>query len=268
VEETDGSEASDVMISVLEVEKAPLKNNPYAISVEPKNTSSPNDGPTRFSAQPLPLGGKYLILAHRRHTYAASEVISVTEQMPIQTATFKIPPGVVVKGRVLGDQGQPLPRVPVELGFVAKYSHSFGSQPILTDEAGWFQFEGVNPAAPGSYHVTVRGVPGFQPANRPVHFDKSPLVITLRRGVSVAGVVLDRATAKPIPSAKVRAYLLDDSRPFEGSSEAETRPDGRFLLDGLDRKTYQLFVTGVEMEKTTIRAGVTTNVTLQVKPSR
>lgn len=266
VVENDGTEASDTMVSVLEAAKSPLKKSECTLGVEPKNSSSSNDGPTRFSAQPLPLRGQYVILAHRRETYAVSNPIELTEAQPIREITIKLPPGQEVRGRVLDDKNQPVPNARVSLSLVSIYSGSFGNQGQLTDGDGGFKFEHVNPNVPGIYQVNVEHVPGFQPVNQKFNFNKLPLVVRLEKGLSLEGAVVDAATGDPIPNAQVTAMPPYDSKKNSNSLQATTDGDGRFKFTDMAAQEYVLMVSDGESPRTTVRGGQTTPVTLRVKP--
>jgi beta-lactamase regulating signal transducer with metallopeptidase domain len=151
VVDSDGTEVSEMMVSVIEIAKSPIRKSENTLGVEVKNSSSPYDGPTRFSAQPLPLGGKYVLLARRQGTYVASEPIELTEAQPIREITLKLAPGQEVKGKVLDENNQPVANAEVSLAFMSIYSSFFGSQSKFTDKEGEFSFERVNPEVPGSY---------------------------------------------------------------------------------------------------------------------
>jgi hypothetical protein len=270
VVETDGAEVSDMMVSVLEVAKSPLKKNEGTLDVQPKNSSSSNDGPTRFSAQPLPLGGRYIILAHRRHTYAASESIELTEAQPIREITLKLAPGQEVKGRVLDESNQPVPNAEVSFSFVSIHSSSFGSQGKFTDREGEFRLERVNPEVPGFYQVLIQHVPDYQPLLQKVDFNKLPLVLRLKKGLVLEGVVMDQTTGGVIPNARVNARprrIEKFGTDIPLSLEATTDVDGRFKFTDMADWEYNLFVQESEATETLVHGGQTNRVVLRVKPS-
>ena len=266
VVEYGGTEASDTMVTVLEAVKSPLKKNECSLGVDPKNSSSPNDGPTKFSAQPLPLRGKYVILAHRRDTYAASEPITLNEALPIREITIKLPLGQEVRGKVLDDKNQPVPNAEVSLSLVSIYSGSYGNQGQLTDKEGEFRFERVNPDVPGSYQINVQHVPGFQPVNQKFNFNKLPPVVRLEKGLSLEGKVLDQASGAPIPGAQVNAIPQFDSPKNSMNLQAKTDVEGRFKFTDMANQDYDLMVYETECPSTSIRGGQTNRVTLCVKP--
>lgn len=266
VVDVDGTDVSDMMVSVLEDEKSPLKKNESTLGVEPKNSSSSNDGPTRFSAQPLPLGGKYVILAHRRDTYVASEPIEINEAQPIREITLKLVAGVELKGRVLNEKYQPVSNAEVSLSFLSIHSSSFGSQGKLTDKEGNFKFERVNADVPGTYQITVRHVPGYQAVSQRVDFKKLPIMVRLAKGLSLEGVVLDQASGDPIPNAQVNAMPQYDSAKNTIPLQATTDADGRFKFAEMADQHYDLMVGDAEGPRLPVRGGQTKSATLRVKP--
>lgn len=266
VVDSDGSDVSDMMVSVLEAAKSPLKKSESTLGVDPKNSSSSNDGPTRFSAQPLPLGGKYVILAHRRDTYVASESIPLNEAQPIREITLKLVPGLELKGRVLDDKKQPVSNAEVSLSFISAHSGSFGNQGQLTDKEGCFKFEHVNPDVPGSYQIMVQHVPGYQALSRKVDFKKLPLLVLMNKGLALEGVVLDQATGDPIPNAQVNAMPQYDSRKNAITLQTTTDPEGRFRFTDMADQQYDLMVYDAEGPRQSVRGGQANGVTLHVKP--
>ena len=269
--DSDGSEASDTMVAVIEAAASPLKQNQGPLNVFPKNGASTDDGPTRFSAQPLPLGGKYVILAYRHFTYAASEPMALSEAQPIRRITLKLPPGTEVRGQVLDDQGHPVPRAEVSLTFTSDYGPKFGGQSQLTDTEGGFRLERVNPQAPGSYTITVRQVPGCQAWSQQVNFKRLPLVIALEKGMSLEGTVLDLTTGLPIPKAKITATSPGHPNAASPGLDTITDAHGRFKFTELGPESYRLLVEDAVIEaaappKNLVRGGQAEPVILRVNP--
>lgn len=236
VQDSDGSALGGVMVSVVQVAKSPLRQSEGSLGVEVKNSSSPNDGPTQYSAQPLPLGGKYLLVAHKGEAYVASPPVTLTEAQPVRECSFRLAPGVTVAGQVCDAEGKPLPNARVSLELtLTKYSHSFGGSEVGTDREGRFRFERVNPEMPGTYTIDVKPDVKFAPLRAEVDFKRLPLQLTLAKSVSVWGKVLD-AAGKPIPFAEVTAH----PKAQPGYHKTQADEHGRFQLDGLAQQPYDL----------------------------
>jgi hypothetical protein len=150
VVDVDGSDIGNVLVSVVEIEKSPLKSDATSLGVQVKSSASPGDAPTLFAAQPLPLGGKYALVAHRDRTYAVSETIALTEAQPIRQLVVRMAPGIRVEGRVVDQAKKPVAGAPLSLSYELP-SGSFSSEAVRTDSEGRFAIEGVNPNVPGSY---------------------------------------------------------------------------------------------------------------------
>ena len=272
VVDVDGSDIGGMMVGVLEVKSSPLKSETTLLGIEPKSSSSPDDGPTLFAAQPLPLGGKYIILAHVDCQYIGSEPILLTEKNPIQEITLKKVKGVTVRGRVLDPSGNPVTNAEVSFGFTSESSHSFGSQPVLTSINGDFAFDKVNPEAPGSYSVTVGHAKGLQPKTQKVNFRKEQLLIKLEKGLNLKGVVVDDASGVPISKARVCA-VPDSTYNSSGNGwiprYATTDVNGTFEFTDLSAGSFNLLVYETELispKNTPVRGGQTNVIKIRVKP--
>lgn len=291
VVDSDGAEVSDMMVSVLEAAKSPFKKSEGSLGVEPKNGASTDDGPTRFTAQPLPLGGKYIIMAHRKWPFAASEPITLTEAQPICEIVIQLAPGLDFKGTVLDPARQPVSRAEVTLTYNSGFSYSFGGPSVYTDKEGVFQFERVNPRVPGSYQITVRNVPGYQPLSKKIDIKAQQTVLRLKKGLRLEGIVLDRASGNPIPHAEVTAWPQGEEGVIFGQStgipsspgvfpvrmagtleeypvnlEARTDANGRFVFTGMANRRYQIRVNETEIPTTIVRGGQKEFVTMHARP--
>jgi beta-lactamase regulating signal transducer with metallopeptidase domain len=239
----DGSPLDRVMISVLEVEKSPWRG-PGFLGVKGKDQARPGDGPTRFVAQPLPLGGKYRIVAHRHRSYVVSELIELTETNAIEEMHLRLPEGITLTGKVEDQQGRPLRGVEANLKFIPVGGHEYGmGDGVYTDATGAFHMEGVNPHALGEQRIEVRNVPGFRPLIQPVNFEKLPLTLRLEPGLVVTGRVIDEATGRPIPGVEVYALPAKSDPPEPTgwlAAESKTDARGMFRFSNFAQRSYQL----------------------------
>jgi hypothetical protein len=179
----DGSDADYVLISVVEVEKAPAKASSVNLGVDAKDSAGTGDGPTRFTAQPLPLGGRYMLVARRNSKLVVSPVFHLTEAQPVREIRLQLAQGMTLQGEVTDDTGQPVAGVKLELNYDTTYHHGFsGIGNAVSDQEGGFQFDGINPDVPGYYTVTVQDRAGFRPHRKKTMLDGSPISVCLEWG--------------------------------------------------------------------------------------
>ena len=140
--------------------------------------------------------------------------------------------GVVVNGRVIDEDGQPVPGATV---FVIDADDGFmpgRAKPpdAETDGNGAFTITGIET---GSAYLSVQH-PGFMSYHETIKAeDQMSLEIHLTRGLSIRGVVMQ--DGKPLPGVKVIATstaIGSDAEP------ATTGDDGRFTLPGLREARY------------------------------
>lgn len=242
--EHDGGPAGNTMVSFATVEQSPLlPKNAHFSGVEGKNSASAAERQTKYSVQPLPLGGKYRIIAHRHDSYAVSETIALTEEQPIRQVDLVFPRGVRLTGQVLQPDGSPAAGMEYGLSFVANKAGSFGWGPRFTDSQGRFTCENVNPNADGRYILTVKSNKTWRPAQIDIKDFEKEITVTLAEGAVAVGRIVDNATGWPIPGVQVRAWCYDrfTNESEHLNAEAETDNDGRFRFSTMKTgRTYNL----------------------------
>src|SRR5262245_6081825 len=169
-------------------------------------------------------------------------VVSLTFAMPQQPASpanpdatkeQKEPKTGSIKGRVVGEDGQPMANIPVvatAIGRAAARSAGPARQGAQTntDDDGAFEFEGL---APASYVISA-SAPGYI-TPPPIEDEESPGVyhvgdsanITLVRGGVITGKVLNVA-GEPLPGVSVNAIRV-------GGPEGEA--DNQLVFQGFGR---------------------------------
>jgi protocatechuate 3,4-dioxygenase beta subunit len=167
-------------------------------------------------------------------------------------------PGVVVRGRVLGNLGKPIE------GATVLAAESSGSVGLLLDEIDadrmdWFQraetktdrdgrFE-IRPSARSKVAVAVRA-PGFAPLDREFALSGSERDVgdlALETSVVLSGRVVD-TSGRPIEGAKIarRSPTTESFAPFaraRGALVAQTDAQGAFRVDQLASGPWKLLVT-------------------------
>ncbi len=234
----DGSLAGNVSFTVAEVKRSPLAK-PEGFPTTPSSDGwSPDGGPRKYVASPLPLGGTYLVIAWQTNSFAVSEPIKLTEEDPDRQVELQFTRGVSITGQVVSQAGRPLPHAPVDLSWNHP-NHGFGMPGRLADQDGRFTFDNCNPRL-GQYMVTARS-PGCRSSRQQVNFSKLPLTVRLEPGVKLSGRIIEAKSKRPIVSAEVRATAESGNFPGETT---RTDEQGRFSFDTLNDARYRLYVEG------------------------
>lgn len=278
---SDGSETiGGVLVSVVEARRAPGREA-GSLGDLGKQSAGGDDGPTRFVAQPLPIGGEYIIVAHRGLQYIASEPIALTEKEPVRELELRFVEGRDLAGTVTDRSGKPMEGVRVGLDYQTPYAHSFciagrgGSDGARTDAQGRFQFKGLNPNLPGSYVAIIEMETGYQPLRQEVDFKQS-VQLVLMPGATITGTVLNDQTGNPLAEAEL--YVIPskiepvEPHPFL-DADSKSDAEGRFTFSKLANREYQLFcragqiVNGTE-SSVKVRAGEQDTVVVRIKPHK
>ncbi len=244
----DGSVGENVHVSVIVVEQSPLieKNR---VDTNDINQSLSVSG--KFNLTPLPLGGTYVVTANHGSSYVLGPEITLDEKNPIQQVNLRLADGLPVSGQVMDPEGNPIRNIKVELSYSTPFKSSFDGPFAMSDEQGRFDFEAVNPDVLGSYSLNVREAAGWQPYRAEAQ-PGQPVVVALKRGGIVTGVVLDNATGYPVPNVSVYAtgehYESIDQNNWHLymlKAESETNQHGEFRFSNLPAgRRYNLNVGG------------------------
>lgn len=201
----------------------------------------------KINATPLPLGGTYMIVAHKDDSWVASKPIELDARHPIREVQLTIPEGVTLRGRLLDHDGSPA-RMMVHLRVsvnVDDVSWGSGGTEIRPDADGRFEFQDVNPDLPGDYYIQVTTDPGYRPVRHKVEDISAPVELQLEKGLAVSGTVIDDATGYPVPGVRVWAWAssTDPERSnYESVQCPDTDEDGRFKFSNMARRKYRLHV--------------------------
>lgn len=273
--EHDGSKAKNVLVGIAVIEKSPLMGESPFLDVDGKNSAGDSDIDARYVISPLPLGGKYVIVAHTGDLYMVSEQVELDETRPIRKLDMTLPEGRTLELRILDENGKPKPSVPVRFDFDLQNGHGFSRQARYTDIEGKVVIDRFNPKVPGIYRVVVKDVPGYRPLTKDVENFDEPLEIKLERGKVVKGNVIDDETGWPIPGAEVYALPTDFSIPEPTTyldADNVTDEQGRFKFSTMARREYQLHVRSAQLTNHRnggiITGGDQKEITLQVKLSK
>jgi protocatechuate 3,4-dioxygenase beta subunit len=240
--------------------------------VRVKNSAGGRDDTiAKFMASPLPLGGTYVIVLHRKGSFAVSEPIEINETTPMRAIDLRFAEGIAVAGQIVAPDGRPVPGIRFDLTYSTPFSHSFGGTEMWSDQEGRFVLEHVNPDVPGEYSIELRNNPGCRPADVPFKPGVEPVTVRLERGRVVTGVVLDDATGKPVPGVEVYALPRDGTSPEPGGyldADERTNERGEFRFTTMGQRQYQLAVRWARLappsSSTYVTGGQTQPVTLRV----
>jgi hypothetical protein len=271
ISEADGSPAKGIMLSLVEANQAPDRPTGN-LGLEIKNGASGGDITERFMAGPLPIGGRYMIVAHRGVTYVASQEILISKENPIQEIRMKLSEGVDVVGEVVDSEGRPVAGISLSLHYNPYPNRGFGSTDHFTDRRGRFRFEGVNPDPRASYKINAGKNPGYQAASVAFAPGGKPVKIRLKKGHEVRGQVLDAKTGWPVPGAEVYLMPKPHNRNPLGwvDADRETDENGRYLFSVLDDGEYSASVRSANLVNEAgivVRGGQAEEVTMRVQLS-
>ena len=270
--EADGSKADNVLVAVVAVEKSPLMGESPFLHVEGKSTASKGEPDARYVISPLPLGGKYVVIAHREHLYTVSVQVVLDKTGPIRQLDMTLPKGRAFEVRIVDDNGKSFPSVPVKLDYDTPWNHGFSREAMYTDAEGKLVIKRFNPNVPGNYWVVVKDVPGYRPVRKKIINTQEPLEIKLEKGQVVTGIVVDDDTGRPIPGIEVYALPTDFSVPEPTTyldADQTTDQQGRFRFSTMAGREYQLEVRSGRLMNprgnVVVTGGRTKQVTLRVK---
>ena len=210
----------------------------------------PRTRPTTFAALLL------LLVTCAAPTYAQEETVTIIMPAPVARSDARKPgaPPVTgsITGRVVGDDGRPLPFVQLN-AHGRNASSTFRGATTYSDEDGRFRFDDL---IQGAYTISVH-LPAHvldpSPAERAaggLHRLGDDVTLRMRKGGAVTGSVTD-AAGKPLVAARVRAFRVRDFdappgsvSSFTQSREAQTDDRGIYRIYGLASGVYVIAAGG------------------------
>ncbi|MGE5323067.1 MAG: carboxypeptidase regulatory-like domain-containing protein [Actinomycetota bacterium] len=155
-----------------------------------------------------------------------------------------------VSGRVLGENGQPVPGAYVILGSRdMDVMFSAMRNMASTDSQGRFTIQGV---IPGTYVLQARNTRDNVrlSAELPMEIGSQPptdVTLTLERGISIAGKIV--AAEDPLPQkidfSSLHLWLSPAGGSLFDFGAAEVKKDGTFKVSDLRRGAYDVHLTGL-----------------------
>ncbi len=163
-----------------------------------------------------------------------------------------------ISGRVVGEDGQPIPRAIVSIialsGKLEKMMS--GRMALKTDAEGKFEAAGLDTAP---YTVVARA-PGYlpaqplDPANPEYHYLGETVTLVMRKGGVITGKVTT-ATGEPVVGVEVSTVSLNPAAPVTAAFSMDLSSGQIIMRQTDDRGVYRLY--GVQPGKYLIVAGAT-----------
>ncbi|MCU0722880.1 MAG: carboxypeptidase-like regulatory domain-containing protein [Planctomycetes bacterium] len=181
----------------------------------------------RFRFDDLPPGPVTLLVRAAGYADTAREGV----EAPAENVTVRLRGGLAIRGRVL-EEGTGRPVAGARILVSAGVAGGGGFAQAVSDPDGCFEVPGL---PPGPYRVAV-GAAGFTEAT--LDADGSAggtleLEARLKRGIRVAGRVLEEGTRKPVAGAKVFVAPIGGGATPGSAPRAESAADGSFSLEGV-----------------------------------
>jgi len=235
--DAEGQPAPSASVSLVTVRRPPEAQQ----LPKPESVRTGPDG--RFMLTPVAYGVPYVLVAHSKGQFVTSAEASLDEKSPLRETVLRFPKGVNVRGRVLLPDDTPAEFISVQLHYSTPWSHGFGTAGVRTDRFGSFEIENVNPDVPGEYTLEIRPPRTYRRFRQEITPAEQPFVLTLERGETLRGVVVQEETGAPVPGVTV--YALRRRAPF-GYVDADdpTNERGEFEFTRLEAVPYTLGVRG------------------------
>jgi len=213
----------------------------------------------RFTMPNVPAGEIDLIAIAPQHLPALGARLAVADGMEFVAPDFVLHPGPMLEGRVVDSAGAPVPGAQLRWNLVdwQNFQFDFSLAPMMAQAVEGFEYptsdaDGRFVAGPfagkAPYNLDVQKL-GFQPARFEWNPEKQQeaVTITLRRGGSIEGVVMDELASEPVTLFTIATRDRVDTEagvpgarnPFTGGTTIED-PAGRFKLDALETGKVEL----------------------------
>lgn len=233
----NGKPDPEIQVSIRAVDKPEeLKSQTITHS-----SSQRVDSQGRFLLTPLPLGGKYVVIAQKRHNKTVSDLVHLTESEPTGEAQLSFSPDSSASGTVVGPDGQPLADIRLKLELRHPLASTTWGPGLTTDRNGRFQIDGLSSTLDG-YEICLATTKDYQPQSIPVNPGGPPVTMKLKQGHVLECAVLDAETGKAIPGVELYAYPLDRraDEPYAYEAEGKTSENGTTRFSNLSGREFQI----------------------------
>ncbi|MBN2686414.1 MAG: M48 family metalloprotease [Pontiellaceae bacterium] len=199
-----------------------------------------------FSYTALPLNYTYKIIAHSDYTFLISELVTITDEDPIQEITLQCNPLQSIRGTLSMPDGSPCANIRVDFGCNilegGQTCSSYGLFGVTTDANGGFVFERLNPHPDLHYTLSIDPGDGWQPFSAEVE-PGDVLNYTLQKGLPLKGRVIDQKTKLPLAGVSVGLIKIADLiLELDTGPVINTDSNGYFSCSTLSPEPYLLGV--------------------------
>lgn len=208
----------------------------------------PQDAPGEFLLTGVPFDTEFklLISDSRPGSVAAivSEPFSLSTAEPISDLKFQFEEGRTHTLQLLDEQGQPAIGAKVGGWFNPGigFSRSTGWG---VNEEGQVVFQHVSDSIPGKTTFNVKAAGPFRGQKLQLDWSNLPERLTLKRGVTATGRIIDDATGRGLAGAGFFLFPSPSkAAEFRDVVWGKTDDDGHFSFDCLEPLSYQLNISG------------------------
>ena len=221
----------DFAISVIDVQQL---RSPTAGSLSNQlPTCFSREGSAEYVLHPLPLNVNFRLLLKGNTGAVISDEFRLESASPIRTIPLKLAlTAKSITGRIMTPAAQPLPKTNLMVYWKSPWGEISMGQ-ATTDAQGNFVVEKINPDLPGSIELSIAATDEF-PGQRVPVVAGQVINYQIPAGLQLEGVVVDAATGKPIPNARVSAK--SDANVSSGNVTADDH--GYFRLKNLAPGEY------------------------------
>jgi hypothetical protein len=200
-----------------------------------------------FVLPSIPFGLTCAVVAWDSQRMIESEEFRVDERNPIHNVTLRFVKGERIRGRILDEQGNPMEGMSVGLRYGRPHKGWYeNSDTARSGPDGRFTIDDVNPDVPGRYTLVLDNATQYIPVELNVVPRETEYVLTLKKGLTLAGRVVDDKTGLPVTGAVITAIECKWFGRFEYyPSEAGTDQNGNFRFSNLVPGKYYFWVNGV-----------------------
>ena len=230
-----------------------------------------------FCFSPLPLGSAFIVFAMYGNFLMASPEIRLTPQSPTQEIIFQYKKGINKKGKIMNENNKPVEDLICTLYY--HYNNQINldlANPVEINAYGEFILDNLDLEAKEKYFLSIRSKKDYVPQSCIISPNQDDLVIHLKEGKSLKGLILDKDTKKPMSNITVSAHPTNKDDQFTSNylfyqAERDTDNTGQFQFSTLEKQKYKLSIYSndpnfrIDTQNVIVTGGQTEPVTIYAK---